>query len=105
MAQKIRKGDSIRVMIGRERGKQGKVQRVLRKEGRVVVEGVNMMVRHIRPRPGIAQTGRVSLEVPIRVDNVRLICPRCNKPVRVGFSLLEDGKKVRVCKKCHEAIE
>ena len=105
MAQKIRRGDSVMVMTGRDRGKQGRVQRVFPKNGRLTVEGVNMLVRHLRPRPGIAQAGRITMEAPIHVSNVQLICPRCSKAVRVGFSILEDGKKVRVCKKCREAIE
>ena len=105
MGQKIRRGDLIMVMTGRDRGKQGHVQRVLREQSRVLVEGVNMAVRHLRPRPGVQQAGKMDMEAPIQVANVRLVCPRCNKPVRVGFSILEDGKKVRVCKKCHEAIE
>jgi large subunit ribosomal protein L24 len=105
MAAKIRRGDDVMVMAGRERGKRGRVQRILRKEGRLVIEGVNMAVRHIRPRPGVQQAGRIDLEAPLSASNVRVVCPHCNKAVRVGFSVLEDGKKVRICKKCHEAIE
>ena len=105
MAAKIRKGDDVMVMAGRERGKRGRVQRINRKDGRLVIDGVNMTVRHIRPRPGVQQAGRIDLEAPLNASNVRVVCPHCNKAVRVGFSVLEDGKKVRVCKKCHEAIE
>ena len=105
MAQKVRKGDPVMVMTGRERGKQGKVQRVLVKQGRLVVEGVNMTIRHVRPRPGVQQAGRITLEAPIHASNVRIMCPQCNRPARVGFTFLEDGKKVRVCKKCHEVID
>ena len=105
MASKIRKGDNVMVMTGRERGKHGRVQRVIRQDGRVVIEGVNMTVRHIRSRPGVQQAGRVDLEAPVNASNVRVVCPHCNRAVRVGFSILEDGKKVRICKKCHEAIE
>jgi len=105
MAAKIRKGDDVMVMAGRERGKRGRVQRINRKDGRLVIDGVNMTVRHIRPRPGVQQAGRIDLEAPLNASNVRMVCPHCNKAVRVGFSVLEDGKKVRVCKKCHEAIE
>ena len=105
MAAKIRRGDDVMVMAGRERGKRGRVQRVLRKDGRLVIDGLNMTVRHIRPRPGVQQAGRIDLEAPLSASNVRIVCPHCNKAVRVGFTVLEDGKKVRVCKKCHEAIE
>ena len=105
MAAKIRRGDDVMVMTGRERGKRGRVQRVLRKDGRLVIDGLNMTVRHVRPRPGVQQAGRIDLEAPMSASNVRIVCPHCNKAVRVGFTVLEDGKKVRVCKKCHEAIE
>lgn len=105
MAAKIRTGDDVMVMTGRERGKRGRVQRVLRKDGRLVIDGLNMTVRHVRPRPGVQQAGRIDLEAPMSASNVRIVCPHCNKAVRVGFTVLEDGKKVRVCKKCHEAIE
>jgi large subunit ribosomal protein L24 len=105
MAQKIRKGDNVMVMTGRERGKQGRVQRVLRQDGRVVIEGVNMTIRHVRSRPGVQQAGRITLEAPVNTSNVRVVCPHCNKAARVGFSILDDSRKVRICKKCHEAIE
>ena len=105
MAQKVRKGDSVMVMAGRERGKRGQVQRVLVKQGRLVVEGVNMSIRHVRPRPGVQQAGRITMEAPLHASNVRIMCPHCNRPVRVGFTFLEDGKKARACKKCHEVID
>ena len=98
MAQKIRKGDNVMVMTGRERGKQGRVQRVLWQDGRVVIEGVNMSIRHVR-------SGRITLEAPVNTSNVRVVCPHCNRAARVGFSILDDKRKVRICKKCHEAIE
>jgi len=104
MAQKIRQGDTVQVMRGKDRGKRGKVQRVLPKEQRVVVEGVNRVVRHVRPHPRVRQAGRVVKEAPISWANVRLVCDKCGRPVRVGFRFLEDGTKVRVCKRCHEVI-
>lgn len=105
MAHKIRKGDNVMVMTGRERGKQGRVQRVLWQDGRVVIEGVNMSIRHVRSRPGVQQAGRITLEAPVNTSNVRVVCPHCNRAARVGFSILDDKRKVRICKKCHEAIE
>ncbi|MBI2935226.1 MAG: 50S ribosomal protein L24 [Chloroflexi bacterium] len=105
MALKVRKGDMVSVTHGKDRGRQGRVQRLLPKDNRVVVEGVNMIRRHARRRPDVRQTGIVSMEAPLPVTNVQLVCPRCNRPARVGFTFLEDGRKVRVCKKCHETIE
>lgn len=105
MAQKIRQGDTIQVMTGKDRGKRGKVQRVIPEATRVVVEGVNVVTRHLRPQPRLRQAGRVQQEAPVHLSNVRLVCAKCNKPVRVGFRFLEDGTKVRVCKRCHEVVE
>ncbi|MCS7207735.1 MAG: 50S ribosomal protein L24 [Dehalococcoidia bacterium] len=105
MALKIRKGDTVMVMVGKDRGKKGRVQRVFPKEQRILVEGVNILKRHLRRRPGVRQAGIVALEAPIHWSKVRLVCPHCQKPVRVGFRTLEDGRKVRVCKKCSETIE
>lgn len=105
MAQKLRRGDTVLVTKGRDRGRQGRVQRVIPERDRVLVEGVNTVSRHVKASPGVRQAGIVQMEAPLAVASVRLMCPRCNRPVRVGFTLLDDGKKVRVCKKCHETIE
>jgi len=105
MAPKIRKGDLVQITAGRDRGKQGRVQRVIPKESRLVVEGANTVTRHMRPRPEVRQAGIVTMEAPLHSSDVSLVCPQCNRPVRVGFTFLEDGKKVRVCKKCHGTIE
>lgn len=104
MAQKIHKGDTVAVANGKDRGKQGEVQRVYTKKNRVLVAGVNLMRRHQRSRPGVRQAGIISFEVPIHASNVQLVCPQCNRAVRVGFTFLEDGRKVRMCKKCQETI-
>ncbi|MBI4337272.1 MAG: 50S ribosomal protein L24 [Chloroflexi bacterium] len=104
MAQKIRKGDTVVVVKGKDRGKSGAVQRILTKESRALVEGVNVVKRHQKARPGVRQAGVLTLEAPISVANVKLLCPHCHKAVRVGFKFLEDGKKVRVCHKCQETI-
>ena len=105
MAQKIRRGDLVLVVAGKDRGKQGRVQRVITQNERVVVEGVNIAKRHMKPRPGIQQAGIVTIEVPLSVSNVMLVCPHCSRGSRMSFSVLEDGKKIRVCKRCKEAIE
>ena len=101
---KIKRGDEVLVIKGKDRGKKGKVRKAFPKEGRIIVEGVNRVKRHIRRVAELRQTGIVEREAPIHVSKVKLICPKCGKPTRVGYKLLEDGK-VRVCKKCGEEIE
>ena len=102
---KIRKNDLVVATKGKDKGKQGRVQRALPKDKRVVVEGINMIRRHTKAGQGLRQAGIVHREAPIYITNVMLICTHCNKPVRVQHKLLEDGTKARVCKKCHEVIE
>jgi large subunit ribosomal protein L24 len=102
--RKIRQNDEVVIIAGKDKGKQGKVQRILVNKERVVVEGVNMIKRHIRPNPSLRQTGIVQSEAPIHVSNVKLLCPSCGKPARFGAKFLEDGSKARVCKACRQAI-
>lgn len=104
MAAKIKKDDFVYVIAGKDKGKKGKVLRSIPKESKVVVEGVNIVKKHQRAtatKPG----GIIEMPAPIHVSNVMLICPRCNRPTRVGFAFLEDGRKVRKCKKCGENID
>jgi large subunit ribosomal protein L24 len=101
---KIRKGDKVVVITGRDQGKSGEVLRVLREEHRVIVQGVNMIKRHTRPSPG--QTGGiVTKEAAIHISNVAHIDPKTNRPTRVGYKLLEDGRKVRVAKRSGEVLD
>ncbi len=102
---KIRKNDTVIVIAGKDKGKEGKVRRVLPDEERVVVEGLNMIKRHSRARRAVRQAGIIELEAPIHVSNVMLVCGKCGNPTRVGFQLLADGKKVRTCKACGEVID
>lgn len=102
---KLRTGDTVRVLTGKDRGKQGRVQRLISKHHRVLVEGVNMVKKHRGRTSQARQAGIVTLEAPIHESNVALLCPRCGKPARVGYRFLEDGKKVRECRKCHETID
>ncbi|MGH7819677.1 MAG: 50S ribosomal protein L24 [Candidatus Binatia bacterium] len=102
---KIRKGDTVMVVAGRERGKSGKVLRVVRDEGRLIVERLNVVKRHRKPRGPQAPGGIVEKEAPIRLSNVMLVCGKCNRPVRIGRKRLEDGRAVRVCRGCGEQIE
>ena len=101
----VRRGDTVAVISGRERGKRGKVLRVLPDRGRVLVEKVNMIKRHQRPTQKLRQGGIIEREGLLALANVLLVCGRCNRPVRTKVSLLADGRKVRSCKRCGEAID
>lgn len=96
---KIKKGDQVLVIAGKDRGKKGKVLRVDRKRGRVVVEHVNMVKRHTRPNPRAGvQGGIVEREAPIHISNVMVVSPDSGRPSRVGIKVLEDGRRVRYAK-------
>lgn len=101
----VRKNDLVMVIAGKEKGKTGKILKVLPKKNRVVVEKVNFIKRHTRPTGRMRQGGIIQKEAPIHISNVLLLCPKCNKGVRTGSRHLEDGKKVFVCKKCGEIME
>ena len=103
----VKKGDTVLVIAGMDRGKRGTVERVEQtKRGLgVVVPGLNMAKRHMRSRTRTQQAGILDLPVPIHVSNVQLVCPRCDKPTRTGVQMLENGRRVRVCKNCGEQIE
>ena len=105
---KIKKGDTVEVVSGNDGGERGVVQRVLTKSNRVVVIGVNTVKKHQRPMRagrGQVQPGIIEFEAPIDISNVMLVCPRCDQRTRVGFTRLEDGRKVRMCKRCEEVID
>jgi large subunit ribosomal protein L24 len=103
--RRLKKDDTVIVIAGRERGKTGKVLRVLPEENRVLIERVNMMKRHSKPR-GVQQPGGlVEREASVHLSNVLPICARCNKPTRIGHRRLSDGKPQRVCKRCGEPLE
>ncbi len=97
----VKKNDQVLVTSGKDRGTRGKVLRVLASKGKAVVERVNMIKRHTRPNPnkGI-QGGILEREAPIQVSNLKVICPECGKPSRLGRKRLDDGRGVRVCKQC-----
>ena len=99
---KIRKGDLVKVITGKEAGKTGKVMRVDTATSRVVVERLNMVKKHTRPHPKKnPQGGVIEREAPIHVSNVMLVCPACGQPTRVGYRFREDGTKVRVCRRAN----
>ncbi|MBC7075431.1 MAG: 50S ribosomal protein L24 [Syntrophomonadaceae bacterium] len=101
----VKKGDTVVVITGKDVGKKGKVLRVLPKENRVIVEGVNRVKRHQRPSRAIPQGGILQIEAPLHASNVMLLCTKCKKPTRVGKKILDNNEKVRVCKKCGEIID
>jgi large subunit ribosomal protein L24 len=101
----IRKDDFVEVIAGKDRGKRGKVLRVHTNEGRLIVEKIHMIKRHMRPSQLAQQGGIIEREGKIHVSNVMLMCTRCDLPVRVGKKTLEDGKKVRVCRRCGDVVE
>ncbi|HUL08593.1 MAG TPA: 50S ribosomal protein L24 [Candidatus Acidoferrum sp.] len=101
---KIRKGDKVVVRTGKDKGKTGEVLRVLREEARVLVQGVNMVKRHSRPAPG-NPGGIIDKEAPIHISNVALTDPKTGKPTRVGFKILDGGRKVRIARGSGEVID
>jgi large subunit ribosomal protein L24 len=105
LKRKIKKGDSVLVVSGRERGKTGKVTRVLPESGKVVVERLNIVKRHRKPSGPQGGGGIVEKEAPLDISNVMILCGKCNKPVRVGAKRLDDGTHVRVCKSCGEQLD
>src|SRR5688572_1370142 len=101
--QKIKKGDRVIVLSGRDKGKKGEVYQVMPKEGRALVRGVNLVKRHQRQTPQ-QEGGIISKEAPINLSNIAIEDPKTGEPTRVGFAVLEDGRKVRVAKKSGEHI-
>jgi len=102
---KIRKNDTVVVIAGKDRGKKGKVRFAYPKDEKILVEGINFIKRHTRAVRQVRQAGIIEREAPIHVSNVMLLCSRCNRPTRVGFHFLEDGRKVRICRSCGEVID
>jgi large subunit ribosomal protein L24 len=97
---KIKKGDKVKVLTGKDRGKTGNVTRVLPTTGKVIVDGVNVAKKHQKATRATMQGGIIDKDMPLPVANVALLCPTCNKTTRVGYKIDKDGTKARVCKKC-----
>ena len=101
----VRKNDNVIVVAGKDRGKRGRVLKVLPAGNRVVVEGVNFIKRHTRPNPRAnVKGGIVEREASLHASNVQIVCPECGAPTRVGHELLGDGRTVRICRKCDGAL-
>ncbi len=101
----IRKNDSVMVISGKERGKTGKVLRVLSEKDAVIIERVNLVKRNTKPRGPQQPGGIVEKEASIHASSLMIMCDKCNAPVRVGKKILSDGKKIRICRRCGEALE
>jgi large subunit ribosomal protein L24 len=101
---KVVKNDTVLVISGNYKGKKGKVLKVFPKDQRVIVEGVNFIKRHTRPSQKNQQGGIVEKEAPVHVSNLMVVCPKCDTPARIGRQVLEDGKRVRVCRSCGEML-
>ncbi|MBI4188632.1 MAG: 50S ribosomal protein L24 [Chloroflexi bacterium] len=102
---KIRKEDTVLVIAGKDKGKKGKVRFAYPKDERVLVEGINFIKKHTRATGQVRQAGIIERESPVHVSDVMLLCNKCNHPTRIGFRFLDDGKKVRICRVCHEVID
>ena len=106
LATPIRKNDSVLVITGKDRGKRGRVLKVLPDKNRLIVEGVNIIKRHTRPNPQRnIKGGIVEREASLHASNVQLVCPECGKTTRVGRRILTDGRKVRICRKCEGVVD
>ena len=107
---KIKKGDTVLIITGKDRGKQGTVSRAMPQDSKVIVEGLNIVKKHVRPQGQTRQGGVIEKAMPIHVSNTMLICTECGEPTRVGLDRHPMGsdqklRPVRVCKKCHKVIE
>ncbi len=103
MRTKLKKNDKVKVIAGKDKGKEGTIISFVPEKNRVIVEGVRIIKRHVKAS-ATTKGGIVEKEAPIHISNVMLICPHCNQPTRVGIKFLESGEKVRYCKKCGETI-
>ena len=101
----VKKNDMVIVTKGKEKGKSGKVLRVYPEKGKAIVEKLNFIKRHAKPSQQMRQGGIIEKEAPLTVSNLMILCPKCNKPVRTGKRRLEDGKNVRVCRKCGDILD
>lgn len=105
MAFRVKKGDRVLLITGKDRGKSGKILKVFPTQNRLLVEGLNQVKRHTRPSKKGQTGGILEKESPIHISNIMLICPGCNKPTRIKASFLKDGTKVRTCSKCQEPVD
>jgi large subunit ribosomal protein L24 len=105
MGQNIKKNDTVLVITGREKGKRGRVLSIYPSNNRILIERINMIRKHMKPSKKYTQGGIIEKESPLHISDVMLICPKCNKPTKISSTLLQDGRKVRACKKCSEVMD
>jgi large subunit ribosomal protein L24 len=106
LATSIRRNDNVVVITGKDRGKRGRVLKVVPSTNRLIVEGVNFIKRHTKPNPQRQiKGGVVEREATLHASNVQLVCPECGKPTRLGRKVLGDGRKVRICRKCEGVVD
>ncbi len=105
MKTKIKKDDKVKVLTGKDKGKIGKVLRIVKKTNRVVIENINVVKVNQRPTQANPQGGIVEKNMPIHISNLMIMCNSCVKPTRISMKLLEDGKRVRICKQCNQQID
>lgn len=101
----LKKNDTVLVIAGAEKGKKGRVLSIEPKKDRLLIESINMIKKHMKPNKQYQQGGIIDKEAPVHRSNVMLVCPKCDKPTRIGNSILEDGKKIRACKQCGEVVD
>ena len=103
-SHKLKKGDMVKVSVVKEKGKTGKIMKIISEKNKVVIEKLNFMKKHQRP-DAKGKGGIVEKEGPLQMSNVMFLCSKCDKGVRVGYKILDEGKKVRICKKCREILD
>jgi len=102
---RIKKGDTVTVITGKNKGKSGRVLSVSVAQGRLLIEGINIVKKHMKPNKKYTQGGIIEKEAPVNISNVMLLCPKCSKPTRIAAAGLDSDKKTRMCKKCKEVID
>jgi len=105
MGLSVKKNDTVLVIAGREKGKKGRVLSVYPSKARLLIEKINMIKKHMKPTRKYAQGGIIEKEAPLHISNIMLICPKCNKPTRISNTHLQEGRRVRMCKKCREVMD
>ena len=101
---RIKKNDVVKVMSGESRGKTGKIMRVIPETGTAVVQGINLLWKHMRRSNQYPHGARIQKEAPIHMSKLRLVCPNCSKPTKVGYKITESGVKNRICRKCSQVV-
>jgi large subunit ribosomal protein L24 len=102
---KIKSGDKVKIIAGKDKGKTGKVLQIFPHERKASIEGLNLLIKHLRPRRQGEKGQRIEFPAPMHISNIALLCSQCGKATSVGFKILENGKKSRICKKCKQVID